>query len=103
MTTQNNPHKFTLGQRVRDRVTGFEGIVTTRVEHLNGCVQYLVKPHVVEKDDEASKMPDGHYIDDVQLAYVDEGIVESVGHFHTRLAVEQATGGPSHREGELPR
>jgi len=118
MTTQNNPRKFTLGQRIRCKVTGFAGIATCRVEWLNGCTQYLVKPHCVEKDDEATKMPEGSYIDDVQLELVDQGILDppTVHELEDILAegdepsadpgglVEAvATGGPSHREGELPR
>ncbi len=113
MTTQNNPHKFTLGQRLRDRVTGFEGIANTRVEYLNGCVQYCLKPRVVEKDDEAMKMPEGNYIDDSQLEIVDQGILDppTVHELEEILAEGDepgtvggrvATGGPSHREGELP-
>lgn len=112
MTTQNNPHKFTLGQRARCIVTGFEGIVTVRVDHLNGCVQYLVKPRCIAKDGESQKMPDGNYIDDVQLELVDEGIldppamvVEGVDPASgpDMVGGRVATGGPSHREGELPR
>lgn len=40
----------TLGVRVRDMVTGFEGIVVARVEFLNGCIQYMVKPNKLGKD-----------------------------------------------------
>ncbi len=124
MTTQNNPPKFTLGQRVRCIVTAFEGIAITRVEWLNGCTQYLVKPLCVQKADEALKMPDGNYIDDNQLELVDEGILDP--RVQQGIALSQdavgvdpasgpdmvggrvatgdkpATGGPSHREGELP-
>lgn len=106
-------HKFTLGQRARCIVTGFEGIVTVRVDHLNGCVQYLVKPHCVEKDDEATTMPEGSYIDDVQLELVDEGILDRVpdsvvmgvdpASGPDMVGGRMASGGPSHREGELPR
>ena len=33
-----------LGARVRDRVTAFTGVVTQRMENLNGCVQFTVRP-----------------------------------------------------------
>jgi hypothetical protein len=106
MTTQNNPHKFTLGQRVRCTVTGFEGIATVRVDHLNGCVQYLVKPRCLTKDDEQQKMPDGNYIDDVQLDLVDQGILEPPTVHELQEILDEpdkaGTGGPSYREGELP-
>ncbi len=39
----------TLGQTVKDKITGFSGIVTGRVEYLTGCNQLLVAPPV--KDD----------------------------------------------------
>jgi len=59
-----------LGSIVQDRVTGYSGIATARVEYLNGCVQYCVKPRV--KGD--MKMPDSEYIDVGQLKVVNKGI-----------------------------
>jgi hypothetical protein len=35
-----------LGHKVRDKVTGFTGIVTGRVEYITGCNQCLVAPAV---------------------------------------------------------
>lgn len=35
-----------LGDRVTDEISGFEGIVTGRVEYLSGCAQLLVMPRV---------------------------------------------------------
>jgi len=35
-----------LGNKVRDKVSGIEGIVTGRCEYLNGCVQYCVTTKV---------------------------------------------------------
>lgn len=58
-----------LGQRVKDKVTGFEGIATAKVIYLNGCVQFCVKPKV----DEKGKMVEGEYIDEEQLEVVGEG------------------------------
>jgi len=37
-----------LGAKVRDRISGFEGIVTGRAEYLWGCVQILVNPGQVK-------------------------------------------------------
>lgn len=58
-----------LGNKVRDKVTGYEGVATARVEYLNGCVQYCVKPKVGSD----GKMPDPEYIDVQQLEVVSEG------------------------------
>jgi hypothetical protein len=35
-----------LGQFVQDKVTGFAGVVTARVEYLDGVTQCLVQPRV---------------------------------------------------------
>ena len=52
-----------LGAKVRDKVTGFLGIATSRCEYLNGCVQYGVKTKV----DKEGKMVEIEYIDEQQL------------------------------------
>lgn len=61
-----------LGDRVKDRVTGYEGIATARIEYLNKCVQYCVEARV-GKD---GKKPDGVYIDIDQLEVTKENAVE---------------------------
>lgn len=38
--------KTRLGVTVRDLITGFEGVVTGRVEYISGCNQVLVVPKV---------------------------------------------------------
>ena len=58
-----------LGKVMRCRVTGFEGIATARVEYLNGCVQYCLKPKSTD-----GKMPEGEYIDIGQLEVAGDGI-----------------------------
>ncbi len=55
-----------LGQRVRDTITGFEGIATAKVEYLNGCVQFCIKPKIT-KD---GKISEGEYIDVGQLEVI---------------------------------
>lgn len=62
--------RFELGVRVRDKVTGYEGIAIARVEHLNGCTQYGVSGKVGED----GKMPESYYIDHTQLEQIDKGI-----------------------------
>lgn len=34
---------FPFGAKVRDKVTGFEGIVTSRGDHISGCDTYAVQ------------------------------------------------------------
>ncbi len=59
-----------LGSKVKDRITGFQGIATSRIEYLNGCVQYCVKPPV----DKDGKIVDGEWFDDAQLTVVGKGV-----------------------------
>jgi hypothetical protein len=47
-----------LGDRVKDLVTGFTGVVTARCEYINGCVQFGVSPPC-----ENGKMQETQYID----------------------------------------
>jgi len=59
-----------LGMKLKDKVTGLTGIAVAKVEYLNGCVQYCVKPEM-GKD---KKYPDGQYIDVAQLEVVGKGL-----------------------------
>lgn len=61
-----------LGDKVKDKVTGYEGIATSRVEYLNKCVQYCVEPKV-GKD---GRKPDGVYIDIDQLEVTQRSAVK---------------------------
>lgn len=36
--------KFSMGDRLKDRVNGFEGVVTGITLYQNGCLQYLLTP-----------------------------------------------------------
>lgn len=60
-----------LGTRMRDKITGFEGIAVAKVVFLNGCVQYQLKPSKLDKD---GKVYDGNTFDNQQLEVMDEGI-----------------------------
>lgn len=61
-----------LGYKAKDSITGFEGIVTARIEYINGCVQYCVKP-LAGKD---AKMPEGEWIDEGQLTFGSKKVVK---------------------------
>lgn len=43
-----------LGSKVRDNITGFEGIAVARTEHLHGCARITIEP---------TKLKDGKPID----------------------------------------
>lgn len=71
-----------LGQKLRCRVTGMEGIATARIEYLNGCVQYCVRP---KNKDKNAKPTDGEYIDAQQLEVIGKGVSVDI----------KETGGPA--------
>ncbi len=39
-----------LGDKVKDRITGFVGTVVCKSEFLNGCIQFEVQPKITGKD-----------------------------------------------------
>ena len=62
-----------LGNKVRDLVTGFEGIAIARIEYLNGCVQIALKGPAVDNETK-----DAHYLDINQLEKIDDGITPTI-------------------------
>ena len=65
-----------LGQKARDIITGFEGIVIGRAEYLYGCAQYGLMPPVVDGRLTGSE-------------WFDEGRIEVIG---VGVAPEQVRG-----------
>jgi hypothetical protein len=55
-----------LGRTVKDRITGFTGVVTGHVVYISGCNQVLVAPPV----DKDGKVPDSHWFDEQRVEYV---------------------------------
>jgi len=64
--------KIKLGDKVRCKVSGFEGIAVTRSLYLNGCERWDIQPRV-DKDGKPQK---GIYVDIQQLERVKEKAVE---------------------------
>lgn len=82
--SENVVFKFRLGDRVKDRVTGYKGIIDMRGQCLNGCVRYSIQAPVSEKD---GAMPTGYWIDEAQLEFVDAGLNDNP-------VPQSPTGGP---------
>lgn len=59
-----------LGQKAKDKVTGFEGTVVGRTEWLNGCYRFTLQPPI----DKDGKHCSAETIDEPQLEVVGEGI-----------------------------
>ena len=68
-----------LGDKVRDKITGFEGIAVSKTEHLNGCVHFGVQAKMLK-----GEMPEAEYIDIEQLVVVRKAKAE----------LKEPTGGP---------
>ncbi len=64
-----------LGKRVKDMISGFEGIATGRAEYLYGCVQYCIVPRI----DGDGKSREGEWFDEGRLIVCGDGLtVEDV-------------------------
>ena len=69
-----------LTDTVRSKVTGFVGVAVSRVEHINGCVQFVVSPKV----DKNNKPQESKMIDEGSLEVVKSG----------KKPAKKKTGGP---------
>jgi hypothetical protein len=61
-----------MGCKARDRVTGMEGILTSRLTKLDGGVQWGLQPPVASE--KPAVYPDGMNIDETQLEFIDDGL-----------------------------
>jgi hypothetical protein len=52
--------KYDLGDKVVDRVTKLTGIITGRLDSLNGCNRYSVQP----ESEDGVKLPESYWIDE---------------------------------------
>jgi len=62
-----------LGQKVKDTVTGFTGIVIAKAEYLNGCISLDIKPEKLSKDGETIA---SEWIDYEQLEVLSAGVTK---------------------------
>lgn len=61
-----------LGQKVKDSITDFEGIVFSRTCYLNGCVRMEIIPKV----DKDGLLTESQFFDEDQLVVVDDGVMK---------------------------
>lgn len=59
-----------LGKKAKEKVTGFEGIITSKHIYLTGCNQYGIQP-AMDKD---GKVPDIRYFDEGRIDILGDGI-----------------------------
>lgn len=70
-----------LGKEAKDKVTGFEGIIVTKLICLFGCAQYGITPKVTADNKKLDTL------------YFDEGRIEIIGQGIKPEDVQVATGG----------
>lgn len=78
------------GDRARDKISGFSGIVTCMSTWINGCVRAYVQPEEVKKD---GGLPEGVSFDVEQLDVLEKQAVRMNG---------RPTGGPFPNPGRRP-
>jgi hypothetical protein len=62
-----------LGKKVKDKITGFEGIATSKHIYITGCNQYGVQPSI----DKDGKIPDPKWFDEGRLEIIGPGITSA--------------------------
>lgn len=66
MEVSHSMFKYALGIEMKDRVTGFTGIVTGRIDYITGCNQYTLQPRVKDNGDHVeAKWFDEHRLEQV--------------------------------------
>lgn len=70
-----------LGMRVRDAVSGFEGVVESIAYDLYGCIQAVVRPPVSKE--KPNDIPDGRWLDCKRLVVLDRKAIMDVPNFFT--------------------
>ena len=59
-----------MGKKAKDKITGFEGIITSKHIYLTGCNQYGIQPQV----DKDGKVPEKNNFDEGRIEITGEGI-----------------------------
>lgn len=78
--------KKVLGKKVKDTITGFEGIATGIAFYLNGCTRVCIQPrHLKDKD---GGTVDSEWVDDTQIKVFESGGMKK------EKEKTKATGGP---------
>ena len=74
-----------LGQKAKDKITGFEGILTARCQYITGCDQYQLSPVGLDKENKLK-----------ELYQFDEGRIEILGPGINKEEVQKkkSPGGP---------
>lgn len=98
--------KVGLGEKVKDRVSGLQGMVIERITFQNGCVYLNVQPPVDKKKPDAG-MPKAVLFDHMRLIGIDKGISHEMPAAISRPDIAapkpKSTGGPMRRMADFNR
>jgi len=61
-----------LGNKCKDKVTGYEGIAIGRAEYLTGCIQY----GIVREASSGGKVPAAEWFDEGRLEITGNGVLD---------------------------
>lgn len=59
-----------FGKKAKDKVTGFKGIITARIDYMYGCAQYCLTPEI----DKEGKKKEGEWFDEGRIEIIGKGI-----------------------------
>jgi hypothetical protein len=59
-----------LGQKAKDKITGFRGIITGRAQYLYGCDQYCIVPPAQD-----GKIASGEWFDEGRIEVIGPGVL----------------------------
>ena len=79
---ERNKMKIKLGQKYRDKVSGFEGIAVGKSDWMTGCTTVGLQPGM----DKDGKLPD--------LTWLDENRLELVKEKAAKIKTDRKRGGP---------
>ena len=65
-----------LGDRVKDPVTGVQGIAYVRSHYLQGCDRIGIQPPTLRKKGEIPVVPDLFHVDEPQLVVVRRNVIK---------------------------
>lgn len=85
-----------LGQKVRDWVSGYEGVATSKHTYINGCVHFIVVPPMAQSKSLLNEVPTGSYLSVERLEIV-KPRKPLGGPGSLPAHAESPTGGPSRR------
>jgi len=67
---EENKNMIKLGQKAKDKITGFEGILYGKASYLTGCDQYCLVPPI--KDD--GEIKSSQWFDEGRIEVIGEGV-----------------------------